>query len=484
MKTLTSHLNILIVEDNPADLFLINEMLESSSLPFKNIYTSDRTFAALVLLKEQDIGLVILDLSLPDSFGIDSFLKIKEVTLKIPVIILTGLADSEVALETLKQGAQDYLIKGEFNGALLVKSAEYSIERKKAEEKILASEEKYRQMFYKNPFPALIYDSNDMEILEVNDAAIQKYGYEREEFLNLTIKDISPFEDIPITGDAGAYGGATEKIHGKLWQHKKKNGELMIAEVTFYQIDYFGKSAMQAQVNDVTEKIRLEKELRMQQKQKQRQITEAVLKAQEKERKGIGEELHDNINQILAGSRLYLDVALTQPDKRIELINLGMKNISMAIEEIRKLSKALIIPAFIKTGLKQSVEELVEHILLAKKINISVDTEELDETNLSEGLKITLYRIIQEQLNNILKYAEASKVTIRINTKADTILLSINDNGKGFDTHLVRKGVGITNINSRAGLFNGTVEIDSSNGNGCRLKVVMDTKAPVPQKAA
>jgi signal transduction histidine kinase len=241
---------------------------------------------------------------------------------------------------------------------------------------------------------------------------------------------------------------------------------------------------MQAQVNDVTEKIRLEKELRLQQKQKQLQITEAVLKAQEKERKGIGEELHDNINQILAGSRLYLDVALTQPEKRIELIHLGMKNISIAIEEIRKLSKALIVPAFIKTGLKQSVEDLVENILVAKKINITVDTEELDETNLSEGLKITLYRIIQEQLNNILKYAEASAVIIRINTEADTILLSINDNGKGFDTHLVRKGVGITNINSRAGLFNGKVEIDSSNGNGCLLKVVMDTKAPVPQKAA
>jgi signal transduction histidine kinase len=130
------------------------------------------------------------------------------------------------------------------------------------------------------------------------------------------------------------------------------------------------------------------------------------------------------------------------------------------------------------------VEELVEHILIAKKLNISIDTEDLDETNLSEGLKITLYRIIQEQLNNILKYAEASAITIRISTTEDTILLSVSDNGKGFDTRLARKGVGITNINSRAGLFNGTVEIDSSKGNGCRLKVVMDTKGTVPQKAA
>jgi two-component system sensor histidine kinase UhpB len=484
MKTLPDQLSILVVEDNPADLFLIEEMLRASTLRIKNIYSSDRASGASDLLKEHDISLVILDLSLPDSFGIDSFLKIKAVTQKIPVIILTGLTDSEVALETLKQGAQDYLVKGEFNTALLVKCVEYSIERKKAEEMILASEEKYRQMFYKNPFPALIYDLKGLQVLEVNDAAIQKYGYEREEFLSLTTEDIGTTEEITVRMQPEVNGTVAEKIYGKLYQHKKKNGELIIAEVTFYKINYFGKTAMQAQVNDVTEKIRLEKELGKQQKARQLQITEAVLCAQEKERKGIGEELHDNINQILAASRLYLDEALTRTDERTKMIRLGIKNITLAIEEIRKLSKRLIIPGFIKTGLKKSVEELIEHILIAKKINITLDIEEMDEANLSESLKIAIYRIIQEQLNNILKYAGASAITIRIKNAADTVILSVNDNGKGFDTLLRRQGVGIINMNSRAGLFNGKVEIDSSPGNGCRLKVVLDTKVELSQKVA
>src|SRR5712671_4977253 len=122
MKTPSDQLAILIVEDNPSDLFLIEEMLQSSKLSIKKIYSSDCISAACALLKEQDISLMMLDLSLPDSFGIESFLKIKEVAQKIPVIILTGLADSEVALETLKQGAQDYLVKGEFNSTHLVKS--------------------------------------------------------------------------------------------------------------------------------------------------------------------------------------------------------------------------------------------------------------------------------------------------------------------------------------------------------------------------
>jgi signal transduction histidine kinase len=359
MKTLPDQLNVLVIEDNPTDLFLIEEMLGSSSLQLKNVYSCDRSSEACTILRQHDIDLVFLDLSLPDSFGIESFLNIKEATQKIPVIILTGMSDSEVALQTLKQGAQDYLVKGEFNIGLLTKSVEYSIERKKAEERILTAEEKYRQ-----------------------------------------------------------------------------------------------------------------------------QITDAVLRAQEKERKAIGQELHDNINQILAAAKLYFDESMLQEEHRVEFSQLGMKNISLAIEEIRKLSRALIIPGFIKSGLSQSLHELIRHIQLAKKICITLDLDKFDEKNISESIKINLYRIIQEQLNNILKYAEASTVTIRIHNSGDNIMLSVSDNGKGFDVNAGRNGVGITNINSRAGLFNGKVEIDSSPGNGCRLNVLLKTNSMLPQQAA
>ena len=484
MQTVSDHLSILIIEDNPTDLYLIEEMLRSSRTKIKSIYTADRTSVACGLLKQHEVNLVLLDLSLPDSFGIESFLKIKEITQKIPVIILTGLADSEIALGALKLGAQDYLVKGEFKVDVLLKSIQYSIERKSAEEKIIASEEKYRQMFYKNPFPAWIYDLKTFRILEVNDAAIKKYGYERDEFLNLTIKDIRPEEDVAEVMQSIAYRNISSKVKEKLWQHKKKNGDIMLTEVTFYQIDYLGRKAMQAQINDVTEKIRLERELAQQQKIKQQQITDAVLSAQEKERKGIGEELHDNINQILATSRLFLNTALNDKETNFDLLSKSQEYISMAMEEIRKLSKALITPAFIESGLKRSIEELTRGILAAKKIDITTEIEIPAEIDLSEGLKITIYRIIQEQLNNILKYAEASVVTIRVKANTDIVLLSVNDNGKGFDTCLSRKGIGITNMSSRAELFNGQVEIDSSPGNGCRLKVELRTKSALPQKAA
>jgi len=125
----TANFNVLVIEDNPGDFYLIEQMLLSSTLMIRKIYSADRISAAIELLKTHEINLVLLDLSLPDSLGINSFLQIRHVAQKMPVIILTGLMDSEIALEALKQNAQDYLVKGEFDVKLLVKSIEYSIER-------------------------------------------------------------------------------------------------------------------------------------------------------------------------------------------------------------------------------------------------------------------------------------------------------------------------------------------------------------------
>src|ERR1700694_3759464 len=105
MQTTSAPLTILVIEDNPADLCLIEGMLRSSRVRINTIYSASRIAEAGNLIEEHKIDLVLLDLSLPDSFGIDSFLKIKPAVKNIPVIILTGLSESEVAFEALQQGA-------------------------------------------------------------------------------------------------------------------------------------------------------------------------------------------------------------------------------------------------------------------------------------------------------------------------------------------------------------------------------------------
>jgi two-component system sensor histidine kinase UhpB len=472
MESASGNITILVIEDNPSDFYLLEQMLSSSRLKLRSIYHADRLSQAIDIIHQKEIGLILLDLSLPDSFGIDTFLSIKSLAQKIPVIILTGLSDTEMALEALKQNAQDYLVKGDFNANLLVKSIEYSIERKKSEENILASEEKYRQMFYQNPLPMWINEEDSLRILEVNDAAIHCYGYDRTEFLKLTVKD--------ILSDAEDILEITSARQAKFSKHRKRSGEPIVVELSYYPIHYFGRTAMQAQANDITEKIRLEKELNLQ----KQQMIEAVLNAQEQERRKIGAELHDNINQVLTAIKLNLGLAQELPADSPALIDKSLKTVSMAIEEIRKLSRSFISSGNIKElGLIDSIEELINDLHAVKKIRIELKAESLDETTLSEEQKITIYRIIQEQFNNILKYAEASLVNVCLQSTPEQIHLLIADDGNGFDPAVRRKGVGITNMISRAELFNGKVKIDSAPGNGCRLEVVLNAKVHFPQEA-
>lgn len=471
MRALTENFNILVVEDNPSDQFLLEEMLSSSTLRIRDIFFASTIAQAKEILSAQAIHFVLLDLSLSDSFGIDTLKTIRDLTHRIPVIILTGLSDSEVALEALKQNAQDYLVKGEFNTNLLTKSIEYSIERKKVEDKIVASEEKYRQMFYRNPFPMWINDESSLQILEVNDAAIQKYGYDRDEFLKLMLNDLQISK-----ADVGII--STEAIQESLWNHRKKNGDIMIVEFTYYPINYFGRTAMQAQVNDITENIRLENELSFQKKQ----MIEAVLHAQEHERKIIGRELHDNINQILTAVKLNLSLALEYKDN-LALISKCQKNVETVMEEIRKLSKELILPGNLRElGLVSSIQDLMKQTLHLTGIKWNLLADEVEDHSLSEEQKLTVYRIVQEQLNNILKHAEAAEIIIHLTVKHSKVNLKIVDDGKGFDTTEKRKGVGLTNIINRAELFGGKVVIDSMPGKGCSLEVQLNSKCPYTQK--
>ena len=207
-----------------------------------------------------------------------------------------------------------------------------------------------------------------------------------------------------------------------------------------------------------------------------------MLGAQERERFELGQELHDNINQILATSKLYLDVAIEEREPRIELLDKSRKNISMAIEEIRKLSHELITPSLNDLGLVQTIRELIRSIQSVKRMKIRLDVAGLGEDELLPEQKINIYRIIQEQLNNILKHAQANNVDIELYNVQDQVSLRLTDDGKGFDPRIRWKGVGISNIISRAELYNGKVEIESAPGKGCQLIVILNSKA-LPEQA-
>ena len=467
-------LNILVIEDNPGDLFLLEEFLRATDLVIGMIHPAARLSEARPILEATDIDLVFLDLSLPDSFGLDSYIRLSVATQRVPVILLTGINDTKLALQALLMGAQDYLIKGDFDEKLLSRSIRYSMERMRSLQYLRESEERYRELFNNNPMPMWVFDADSFRFLEANAAAIQDYGYSQEEFLNLTPADIREGGNREqLMAEVEAMRGSGEGIKKGVRQHVRKNGDILFVDVAWHNINYKNKWAILVLAGDVTERILLENELNEQRVSRQKQITEAVIVAQEKERTEIGKELHDNVNQILGASNLYINTAMTEEDgMRDELLEKSMELVSRGISEIRKISKSLITPGLREIGLIDSIEDVIEDMKMAKEgPQIRLDIQNIAEEQIEDRKKLTLFRIVQEQLNNIVKHAHANQVLIRLSIEGPDIVLTVADNGVGFDALRHRKGVGITNIISRTELFNGKVDIHSTPGDGTILTV-------------
>ena len=472
MSKESSSLNILVIEDNPGDLFLLKEFLLATDLVIGEIIPATRLTEAKLILATGSIDLVFLDLSLPDSYGLDSYTGLSQAAQRVPVILLTGITDTNLALQALLLGAQDYLVKGDFDEKLLSRAMRYSLERKRNQENLRESEERYRELFNNNPMPMWVFDAGTLRILEANAEAIHHYGYSHEEFLDKTLADIR------LDGNEQQIRAEVEQIlltravvKKGLWQHVKKNGQVIFVEITWHNVTYKHQPAILVLASDVTERIVLENELNEQRVSRQRQITEAVIVAQEKERTEIGKELHDNVNQILGASNLYINTAMTDEDMRQELLERSTELVSNAINEIRKISKSLITPGLREIGLIESIEDIIDDMKMGTDLQITLDVLNVAEEEIEDRRKLTVFRIVQEQLNNIVKHARATEVSIRLSVEEGDIVLTVTDDGVGFDISRHRKGVGITNIISRVELFNGVVDLQSRPGEGCMLSV-------------
>lgn len=720
-------LTILIVEDNPGDLFLLEELLKGTSLPIHRLIKVVNAADAIQVLQQEEINLVFLDLSLPDSSGLQSYESVNEYAASIPIIVLTGLIDMEVALETMASGAQDYLIKGEFDEKLLTKSMQYSIERKrsqenlresnerykfvtratndvvwdmnletktilwagenfkrlfgyelpddesnfdfwadkihederaevvgrlldtcngksgelwsdeyrfkradgtdayildkgyliykngrairmigsmqditerklaelhvannerrfrslvqngsdmikildenavftfsspsveqvlgfasaqvigksvfefvhpeeldnirkqfdiikhsdyheiqyfrfknadgewrwletkltnllndsavkgivsnsrdvtekkKAEEAIRASEERYRNLFFNNPMSIYIWDIETFEILEVNDTAPKEYGYSREQFLKLSMLELRKQEDIPKYREYAKQLTASgpETVTQGVWKHTRKNGDPIFMEIYSQKIIFKDRKAVIALANNVTEKIRLEKKLEEERNAKQKEITETVIRVQEKERYEISRELHDNVNQQLTVAMMYIATVEKGTGNAEALLKQSSGFIYNAIEEIRKLSKALVTPLIKDFGLCKAIDGLIEDIQVANTIQLDFFYGNFHEEDISYEFKLNIFRIVQEQMNNIIKHAQAKQVVIEL-YRDEKIMLSIIDDGMGFDTKQKRSGIGLNNIQTRTELYTGKLDIQSSPGHGCKIKI-------------
>ncbi|KAA9040856.1 PAS domain S-box protein [Ginsengibacter hankyongi] len=600
----TKLISILIIEDNPGDQLLLRENLLATNLWIDEIVMAETIAEGVRYLKEQNFAVIFLDLFLPDSRGIDTFLELIKANSRIPVIIYSGLSDTQIALKAIAAGAQDFLIKGDYSCSLLEKSVLYSIERKhildaledsnkkydlvskathdmvwdwnlltdevyrnpegwkkifRAEGKEMGTKEEWasrihpddrervditlrdainspEQQIYESEFKILRSDNTeayikdrgyivrdekgkalrligaahditdsknkeeelkklslvaketingvvirdkDQNITWVNNAFTTIYGYRQDEVLGKTTGSMlhGAETDMKIAEDAKRHLLKHEPFAFEIVNYTKAGNKILVnvqVQPIFDDNGNFKQSF--SLITDITQQRRLEEQVEKEKIVKQKEITKAVFAAQEKERSEIGRELHDNVNQLLGAVRLYIDMARKDDPNRESYLTPASEYTLTAIEEIRKLSKILITPLINEQGLVDSVKDIAKDIMRVHPIKISVITNDFNESYLSDKFKLDIFRILQEQINNTLKHAQAEKILINFKENNGRLLVSVSDDGIGFDTTARKNGVGITNIKSRAELYNGSMKLTSEVGQGTQLSITFDTK--------
>lgn len=185
------NIKVLLVEDNPGDVFLLQELLKEVTTVVVELIRVEQLSEALNYLAKEIFDVILLDLSLPDSQGLETFVIAHHQAKATPIIVLTGIDDETLAIRAMQEGAQDYLVKGQVTGDLLVRSMRYAIERQRADNALRQSEERFRVALKNSP----IFVYNQDKELRYTWVYNPSYGLTVEEILGKQDLDIIPVED-------------------------------------------------------------------------------------------------------------------------------------------------------------------------------------------------------------------------------------------------------------------------------------------------
>lgn len=338
-------------------------------------------------------------------------------------------------------------------------------ERKKAEEALTAAVERYHTLA--RAYGDTVWDWDLINNTRLFDPGLKKlFGYNLRHVDNVTkwINEKLHPEDLP-----GVIAALQEAITNKA-QHLKVEYRFLCADGAYKYILDRSFIVYNANMNPVRV-IGTMQDI-TQARNEEKCIGKAILEAQEKERRFIGQELHDNINQILASAHMtlcavkdtYANVAKTR-----ELITLTSQRIEEALLEIRKLSHQLAPAVPDGALLKDVFLELLHSIDVRKKYKIDFQFDDKLNDLANETIMLNLYRILQEQLKNILTYSEAGHISIIMKVCEKHISFTIGDDGRGFDARNVKKGIGLNNIRKRVEALSGKLKIITAPGEGCVL---------------
>lgn len=343
-------------------------------------------------------------------------------------------------------------------------------ERKRAEEIIMESEERFRKTVENAPFGYYRVDRDGLWQY-VNPQWEKMHGISLDEIKGRSFSVIQPEETYEQAEENMRRALAGEKIAGE-FKMRRKDGTLGHHSFTLQPVYKEGDIiAIEGFISDLTKQKRAEEHIR--------RLSQQLLEVQEMERRLISRELHDRVAQDLSAAKISCDTlvddqAAVSPVQRQRVSELS-ESLERSIMAVRDLSYELRPPGLETMGLGQTFFQYCQDFSTRYGIEVDFQCAGMESLKLDGNAEINLYRMVQEGLNNVLKHAAASRISVKLVAAYPDVILRIEDNGKGFDVEsrmisaADERRMGLRSMEERTALLGGEMTIQSSPGHGAKI---------------